>query len=280
MKAKTYRTLAKIRVVALSALAVAGILGAAYFSFGCGGDDGGNANHNNGNIPNLQGGRGPNPVYLGTSANFAILAKAAVSTVPTSAVTGDVGVSPAAETFLTGFSLVNDASNIFATSPQVTGSLYAADMAPPTPSSMTTSVSDMETAYTDAAGRTVPAPVTELGAGDISGLTIAPGLYKWGTGVAINTDVTLSGGPNDVWIFQIAQGLTLAAAKSVHLTGGAQAKNVFWQVFGVVTLGTTSHMEGTILAQTSIDLSTGATLIGRALAQTAVTLDAAVVTKP
>ena len=138
----------------------------------------------------------------------------------------------------------------------------------------------MEAAYTDAAGRTVPAPVTELGAGEIGGLTIVPGLYKWSTGVLITTDVTLNGGPNDVWIFQIAQGVTQANGTRINLTGGALPKNIFWQSFGVVALGTTAHFEGVILAQTAITLNTGATINGRALAQTAVTLDQNTVTQP
>ena len=129
----------------------------------------------------------------------------------------------------------------------------------------------METAYTDAAGRTLP-DHTELGAGNIGGLTLAPGLYKWSNTVLIPTSVTLSGGANDTWIFQIAGGLTQSSATSVILTGGALAKNVFWQVFGAVAIGTTAHMEGRILSQTSIVLRTGATANGRLLAQTAVTL--------
>jgi hypothetical protein len=136
----------------------------------------------------------------------------------------------------------------------------------------------MQTAYTDAAGRA--ADVTELGAGDISGLTLVPGVYKWGTGVSINTDVTLSGSTTDVWIFQIAGGLTQAAATRVNLIGGALAKNVFWQVFGAVDIGTTAHVEGVILSQTSIVLRTGASVNGRLLAQTAVTLDTNAVTQP
>jgi hypothetical protein len=137
----------------------------------------------------------------------------------------------------------------------------------------------MQTAYTNAAGRTLPT-ATELGAGDISGLTIAPGLYKWGTGVSVNSDVTLAGSANDVWIFQIAQGLTVASGKKVILSGGAQAKNIFWQVGSSADIGTTAQFNGNILAQTSINLRTGATLNGRALAQTAVTLDANTVTTP
>jgi len=219
------------------------------------------------------------PVNLGTAGNFAILAKSGIDTTGVTAITGHIGVSPAAASYLTGFSLTMDASNQFSTSSLITGRAYAADYAPPTPSNMTTAILDMQTAYTDTAGRTLP-DFTELGAGDISGMTLAPGVYKWGTGVLISTNVTLSGGPDDVWIFQIAGGITMAPGASVVLAGGAQAKNVFWQSFGVVTLDTTAHLEGIVMAQTAITLATGATVNGRLLAQTAVTLNANTVTQP
>jgi hypothetical protein len=139
----------------------------------------------------------------------------------------------------------------------------------------------MEIAYTDAAGRTEPAPITELGAGNITTMDLAPGLYKWGTGLAIDAaGVILTGGANDVWIFQIAQDLTVANGAIVTLSGNAQAKNIFWQVAGQATLGTTSAFKGIILSKTLIDLQTGAVMNGRALAQTAVTLDASTVTQP
>ena len=147
-------------------------------------------------------GKGPAPVVLGMAGNYVILAKSGISTVPTSAITGNLGLSPAAASYITGFSLVADASGVFSTSTQVIGNVYAADYAVPTPANLTTAVSNMETAYTDAAGRALP-DFTELGAGEIGGLTLVPGLYKWGTDVLISTDVTLNGGPNDVWIFQI-----------------------------------------------------------------------------
>ena len=219
------------------------------------------------------------PVNLGTAGNYVILAKSGISTIPTSAVTGDIGVSPIDSTGITGFSLMLTAGSAFSTSVQVIGKVYAPDYADPTPANLTTAIGDMQTAYTDAAGRTIP-DFTELGAGEIGGLTLVPGLYKWGTDVLITTDVTLSGGPNDVWIFQIAGGITQASGKQVNLTGGAQAKNIFWQSFGVVSLGTTAHFEGIIMAQTSINLGTGASVNGRLLAQTAVTLDANAVTAP
>jgi hypothetical protein len=217
---------------------------------------------------------GPQPVLLGTTSGFAILTKAGVTDVPTSIITGNVGASP----------ITGDAIHL--TCAEVTGTIYSVDAAGPLPCRvtdaplLTTAVSDMELAYTDAAGRTEPAPVTELGAGNIGGLDLAPGLYKWSTGVNIPTDVTLTGGADDVWIFQIAEGLTLANATTIHLGDSAQAKNVFWQAFGVVAIGTTAHFEGTILAKTEITVGTGAVVNGRLLAQTAVTLDSNTVTAP
>src|SRR5450756_811600 len=223
---------------------------------------------------------GPAPVVLGTAGNFVVLAKTGISTTGTTHVTGDIGVSPIDATGMTGFGLTMDSSNTFATSALVTGKAYAADYTPPTPANMSTAVSDMETAYTAAAGVTAPAPVVELGAGNIGGMTIAPGVYKWSTGVTIPTDVTLAGGANDVWIFQIAQTLDIATGKNIILAGGAQASNIFWQVAGQTTLGTTSVFNGNILDLKAIVLNTGATLNGKALAQTAVTLDANTVSAP
>jgi hypothetical protein len=138
----------------------------------------------------------------------------------------------------------------------------------------------MQTAYTNAAGRTLP-DYTELYTGDLTGRTLTRGLYKWGTGVLISAaGVTISGSATDVWIFQVAQNLTVANSAIVTLSGGALASNIFWQVAGQTTLGTTAAMKGIILCQTAIAMSTGATLNGRALAQSAVTLQANTVTKP
>jgi len=219
----------------------------------------------------------PARVNLGTAGDFAILATSGISTVPQSVVTGDIGVSPIARGGLTGFSETMDVSNAFSTSTQVIGRLFAADYAGSSPAILGLAVLDMQAAYTDAAGR---APdFTELGAGNIGGLTLLPGTYKWSSAVIIPTDVTLSGGPDDVWIFQIAGGITQASATRVILSGGARASNIFWQSADVVALGTTSHMEGIVLGKTGITLATGATVNGRLLAQTAVTLQMNVVTQ-
>jgi hypothetical protein len=217
-------------------------------------------------------------VNLRTAGDYVILAESDISTVPPAVVTGNLGISPMAATFITGFSLIADSTNVFSTSVQVTGKIYAPDYAAPTPSNLTTAIGDMGLAFSDAAGR---APdVTELGAGSIGGMTLAPGVYKWGTGLLIPTDLTLNGSATAVWIFQIAQNLTVSNAVAVHLTGGALAKNVFWQVAGSVDLGTTSQFEGIVLCQTMINLRTGASIAGRLMAQTAVTLDTSTVTQP
>jgi hypothetical protein len=222
-------------------------------------------------------GKGPSPVQLGTSGGFVILAKTGISTTGTTAITGNIGVSPAAASFLTGFSLL-DPPGAYSTSALITGQAFAADYASPTPVNLTTAVADMLTAFTDAAGR---APdYVELGAGDIGGRTLAPAVYKWGTDLLIPSDVTLAGGPNDVWIFQIAGALTLSSGVKVVLSGGASAKNIFWQVAGGATHETTTHFEGVELSQTAITFKTGATANGRLLAQTAVALDANTLVPP
>ena len=222
---------------------------------------------------------GPSAVSLGSAGNYVILAKTAISATVGTAIVGDLGISPAAQSFITGFGLVDDATTEFATSSLVTGKVYASNNGAPTPTILTTAVSDMETAYTDAAGRITP-DFTNHGAGDVTGLTLVPGLYTWGTSVLASSDFTISGGANDVWIFQVAGDLSIGNGVMVTLGGSAQAKNIFWQVAGQTSLGTTANFKGIVLCMTQIVVQTGATVNGRLLAQTAVTLDANAVTKP
>lgn len=217
-------------------------------------------------------------INLGTANEFVILAETGISTETNSVITGNIGVSPAAQTYITGFSLILDSTGTFSTSSQITGNAYASDDTSPTPSYLTTAVADMHTAYTEAAGRT--ANYIDLYSGDLSGQTLTTGVYKFGSGVLINTDLTLEGSATDVWIFQIDGALTQAAGVNIILTGGALAENIFWQVADTVSIGTGAHFEGNILAKTNISFGTNASINGSLYAQTAVTLDAATVTKP
>jgi hypothetical protein len=216
---------------------------------------------------------GQKAVNLGGAGVFAILTKSGITDVFASTVVGDVGTSP-----ITG-------AAIHLTCTEVTGTIYSVNAAGPLPcrvtdpSLLTTAVSNMQTAYTDAAGRTNP-NFLNLGAGQIGGLTLAPGLYKWTTSVLISTNVTLSGGSNAVWIFQISGKLTQANATKMILAGGALPKNIFWQTSDAVSIGTTAQAEGVILSKTMIAMKTGASAHGRLLAQTAVTLQQNAVTQP
>ncbi|MFA5834665.1 MAG: ice-binding family protein [Bacteroidota bacterium] len=217
-------------------------------------------------------------VNLGSTANYVILAGSLVSNIPASAVTGDIGLSPAAGSSITGFGLS-----------EVTGTIYTVDVSGPAGSTMaptilTAAKGDLTIAYNDAAGRT-PVPTGNYlnpGSGNIGGLTLVPGLYKFTSDASITgSDVTLTGSATDVWIFQIAAGLNVGTGIKVILAGGARAANIFWQVGSSATLGTTSVFKGTIMADQSISLGTGASLEGRALASNAaVTLESNAVTRP
>jgi len=211
-------------------------------------------------------------VNLGVAGNFAILTKTGITSVYKSSITGDIGTSP-----ITGAAMVLECD-------EVTGNVYSVDAAGPackttSASMLTTAISNMQTAYTDAAGRKTP-DFVNLGAGNIGGKTLTPGLYKFTSSVVIPTDIALAGGPDDVWIFQVSGNLDMSSAVNITLSGGAQAKNIFWQVAGEVTFGTTSHFEGNVLGQTAIHLRTGASINGRLLAQTAATLQKSTVTQP
>ncbi len=225
-------------------------------------------------------GLGPAPVNLGTAGNFAILTKTGISTIGGTLVTGDIGVSPDPATSITGFTLAVPPTTS-TTAPEVVGLVFASDYDPTTPADLTTAVSNMETAFTDAAGRPAGVgPFLNLGAGTVAGRTLVAGVYTWGSNVNITTDLALSGGANDVWIFQITGTLDLAANKNILLSGGALAKNIFWQVSDTVNLLAGSHFEGIILAQTDVAIRDGASVTGRLLAQTAVTLINNAITEP
>ena len=205
---------------------------------------------------------GPDPVNLGSTAHFAVLAGAAITTTGGGAINGDVGASPIA------------GSAIHLTQAQVHGTIYAVDASGPAGSVinaalLTTAKGDLMIALKDAAGRTpVPSgPFLNPGAGTIGGLNLGPGLYQFtGTAMITGSNLTLTGGPDDVWIFQIASNLDVGSTVQIILAGGAQGRNVFWQVGTSATIGTFSVFVGTILASQSVTMNTSSSLDGRALA--------------
>jgi hypothetical protein len=223
-------------------------------------------------------------VDLGTAGNYAILAKTGISTVPSSLVTGDIAVSPIAATAITGFGLVMDSSGQFSTSTQLVGSAFAANYGSPTPTKLTTAVSNMETAYTDAASRAVTsAETTNVLGGQINtATTLVPGVYSFDTNVAINAELTFDAEDNEnaIFIVKMTGSLTQAASTNVILAGSALAENIFWQVAGSVEVGAGSVLKGIVLVKTQAVFKTGSSLDGRVLSQTACTLDQAIITQP
>jgi hypothetical protein len=206
-------------------------------------------------------------IALGAACGFGILAGSTVTNVAGTAtsVSGDVGVWPGSA--ITGFGAPAS----------ITGAFHAGDAI------AMTAQGDLTTAYNNAAGAAGGAVLTA----DIGGQTLAPGVYKTTSaqpslGITGNLTLDGKGDPNAVWIFQIVSTLTTATGNSqVILINGANSHNVFWQVGSSATLGTTTKFTGTIMAQASITLTTGATLNGRALARTgAVTLDTNTVVVP
>lgn len=217
-------------------------------------------------------------VDLGSAERYVVLAGSLISNIPGSAITGDIGLSPAAGSFITGFG-----------ENEVTGTVFTTDATGPAgsvaaASDLTTAKGDITIAYNDMAGRT-PVPAGEFlnpGSGNIGGATLESGLYKFTGGASITgSDVTLTGGADEVWIFQIAADLVVGNGIKVILAGGARAGNIFWQVGTSATLGTTVVFKGTIVADQSISMNTGASLEGRALARiAAVTLASNAITRP
>jgi hypothetical protein len=213
---------------------------------------------------------GPPGMTLGTAADYAILAKSAIATVPVSTVIGNLGLSPAAGSSITGFGLSMANTNDYATSLNVIGNIYAANYEPPTPDNLAAAIVDMQLAYANAASR-LP-DMTGLGGGNIGGMTLPPGVYNWDANLSIPSDVDLHGCERDIWVFQIAGDLSMSKKVSIGLVGGAEAHNVFWQVAGKAVIGAGAHFEGNLLAKSAVTLQTGATIRGRLLTQTKVIL--------
>lgn len=259
---------------------------------GCGDDGGGGGGVDGGmnNPPNPMG-LGPKPIALGSSTDltapgsYVLLAKTGISNVTGSLITGgNVAVSPGAAASITGFTMVPPvpaADTVSATSIAVAspGLIYASNFAVPTPTNLTTAVLAMEADYTDAASRTNPTKL-DLMDGILQAQTLAPGLYTWGTGVTVPSNLTFAGGATDVWILQIASTLDVSANMRVILAGSAQAKNIYWQVAGQVTLHADSHFEGILFAKTGVTLQTRASMKSRVYAQSMIALDNNAITAP
>lgn len=259
---------------------------------GCGGSSGGGIGV--GDVGTGAVCSGVGCVTLGTAANYVILDEATVTYTPiatvssTAKIIGNIGISPAAASFITGFALSLPAGATYSTSTLVSGKIYAPDYAAPTPANLTTAVADKNTAYTVAAGMATAGgglaggtPGVECpGAGALGGITLTPGVYSCTVLVTIGsgTNVTLSGA--GVYVIKTTQGFTQAANTQVILANGALPENVFWQVAGAVSIEAGAHMEGVVMTASNISLVTGATVKGRLLAATGVLMDGNTVTQP
>jgi len=234
----------------------------------------------------------PEPIDLGTAGDYAILSKRGITTTTAvthmtgkagrmttgvSHVTGNMATSSTAETPMTGFALAHSADNKFSTSTLVTGKVRSASHNAPTPNILIGAVRNMMTAYT-AAVAAMPDSVNML-EGNLSHQHLHNGVYKWTSTVHFSGYLTFHGTASDVFILQIAGDLIVASGAEVYLTGGAQAKNIFWQVTGATDFGKDSTVHGVFLVKTAMTFNAGSTLHGAALAQTDVTLHAANINK-
>ena len=202
-----------------------------------------------GRVSSLAAVCGQVPVPLASTASYAVLASSTVTSTGATTLTGNLGLSPG--TSVTGFppGTITGTKNV--TTPGAAGA-----------------EANLTIAYNNASSRS-NCPVSV--AGNIGGQTLTPGLYRSTSSLAISSgDLTLSGGgnPDGVFIFQVASALTTTSGRTVILTDGAQAANVFWQIGSSATLGTTSVMKGTVMAHDSISMLTGSVLNGRAMAET------------
>jgi hypothetical protein len=229
-------------------------------------------------------------VNLGAAGNYAILTKAGVSTVPlTSTINGDVGCSPVAYTYLTGFDLITNPANVYRESARVPGyQLTGANNLGDTPKLLTDAVGDMMIAYNDATSRANTNGVnladgnlgTKTGSSGIIGSStdpLTPGVYTWGTSVTIGGDITFDG--DGVYIFQISGDLLFKAGTiDVTTSSAVDTTKIFWQVTGKVEVEADQDFYGTILAATTVQFKTGATHGGRIYSQTHCALDANTIT--
>jgi Ice-binding-like len=231
--------------------------------------------------PNVCNSAAAHCVNLATSANYAVLAQSSITSSATaSSITGNVGLSPGVKANYVGFTLTDDGTNTFSTDPQVTGKIFAADNIQATQDALTTAEADAQNAFIAAGALTadVSPGGTTIDTAACAGA--GAGVYHFSGAVSITQDCVLTGGADDIWVFQIPGALTQDAATHVTLAGGAQAKNVLWQVDGGVNVGAGSHLEGVVLSSGAIGLGAGASATGRLLTNGAVTVDGSTVAQP
>jgi hypothetical protein len=197
------------------------------------------------------------PIGLGTAEPFAVLAHTTVTNTGTSTIDGDLGLSPGTD--VTGFppGILN-------------GTMHVTDAV------AAQAKVDLTTAYGVAASLTP----TQTGISDLVGMSLTPGVYS-GADMSLSGALTLEGGAESVWVFQVASTLIIDSGALITMTGGASSCNVFWQVGSSATIGSGANFVGTVMADASVTADTGAVIAGRLMARTgAVTLDTNVITSP
>lgn len=197
------------------------------------------------------------PLDLGVAKSFGVMAYTAITSAPTSSISGKVGLKPGVRSLIT----LNPATEVAGGSMEI----YAGDDVGDPQNYLTMAREDLIAAYRDAAARTPDRDKLEAYEGNLGGKILPPGIYHWSNGATIPTDLTLEGNDTDVWIFQINGDLDMAQNTRISLSGGALAKNIYWQVSGKVTLGANSIISGTIMNQLTFEMKTNAQVIGRVL---------------
>jgi hypothetical protein len=235
-------------------------------------------------VPSVPAPEVPGPVktvIIKTAANYAVLSEISITTSAISTITGNIGVSPATSITITNFGLILDVLGEFSLASQVSGKVFAADYAGRVPQELIDAINDFKAAFIDAMTRPNSIDVNiNVGGGELGNMTLEPGVYTFTIspiGITINVDLTLNGGPDDVFIIQTNGPLTLAPDTEVILTGGITPENVFWVVAGDVTVGTDAELQGVVLAASDVLFEGGSTLEGRILAKGAVILQMAVI---
>jgi len=202
-------------------------------------------------------GHGPAPLNLGSSADYTILSVSALTNQPPSVVTGNVGMTKVR------------GSLIGLTCGEVSGQIVTIDNTSRAcgrtdPAGLNQGELDADNAYNDATSR--PPDFSELAGGNIGGLNLGPAVYAWNTDVAIKSNLTLTGGPNDVWIFRIWGAFNVDPGVQIVLNGGALPQNIFWAPRATAQLGANSQFKGILLPAAPVFMDAGASINGKLLA--------------